>query len=255
MSGHFKTTQIKAEQIKARRRYVWAVTVVLCLVLFLWGTFNFRNADAADFARGYSRLFYQIPLLNTVLLPLGLAVIASRLCDWEIKGNTLKLLCTLQEKSSFYDCKLLMGLKHLFCIALLESVGILATGIHFHFTEKLRIDLLFFHFMEVFIVGAMVYLLQQSLSLLCENQLLPLAVGLVGSFAGLFSLFFPKQISRLVPWSYFCQFTPLAMDWDPETRIQTFYPIGFPTGLFLGFLVVTAGVYLIGKKLFLRKEY
>ena len=92
MSGHFKTTQIKAEQIKARRRYVWAVTVVLCLVLFLWGTFNFRNADAADFARGYSRLFYQIPLLNTVLLPLGLAVIASRLCDWEIKGNTLKLL-------------------------------------------------------------------------------------------------------------------------------------------------------------------
>lgn len=244
----------QAERIKARRRYVWAVTAVLGLALCLWGTFNLRDADAHDLAQGYSSLFYQLPLLNTALLPLGLAVIASRLCDWEIRGNTLKLLCTLQKKSSFYDCKLLMGLKHLFLIALMETLGILAAGVYYHFTEKLEIRLLFLHFIDIVIVGTAVYILQQTLSLLWQNQLLPLAVGLGGSFAGLFSLFFPKQVSRLIPWSYFCQFTPLAMDWDQETRIQTFYPSDFPIGLSLGFLAATVCVYILGKYLFLRKE-
>lgn len=246
--------QFQAERIKARRRYVWAVTAVLGLVLCLWGTFNMRDADARDLAQGYSELFYQLPLLNTVLLPLSLAVIASRLCDWEVKGNTLKLLCTLQKKSSFYDCKLLIGLKQLFFIALIETMGILAAGIRYHFTEKLDIRLLLLHFMQIIIVGTAVYILQQTLSLLWKDQLLPLAVGLVGSFAGLFSLFFPKQVSRLILWSYFCQFTPLAMDWEHETRIVTFYPVGFPTALCLGFLAVTVCVYILGKTLFLRKE-
>lgn len=246
--------QIHAERIKARRRHVWAVTAALGLALLLWGTFNFRSADAEDLAAGYSALFYQIPLLNTTLLPLGLAVIASRLCDWEIRGNTLKLLCTLQEKSAFYNCKLLMGLKYLLSIALMETAGILAAGICYHFTEKLDVRLLLLHFVEIMVVGMALCIFQLTLSLLWKDQLLPLAFGLVGSFAGLFSLFFPKGISRLVPWSYFCQFTPLAMDWDQKTRIQTFYAIPFPTKLFLGFLAATACVYILGRAVFLRKE-
>lgn len=246
--------QLQVEQIKARRRHVWAVTAALGLLLCLWGTFNYRNANAQDLAQGYSGLFYQLPLLNTILLPLGLAVIASRLCDWEIKGNTLKLLCTLQKKGSVYDCKALMGLKHLFFIALMETAGILAAGAYFHFTEKLDVRLLLLHFMEILTAGTFVYLLQQTLSLLWENQLAPLVVGLIGSFAGLFSLYFPKEISRLIPWSYFSQFTPLRMDWNRQTREIHFHPAEFPTVLFLGFLAVTAGVYIIGKQLFLRKE-
>ena len=246
--------QFYAERIKARRRHVWAVTAALGLALLLWGTFNLRNADVEDLAAGYSTLFYQIPLLNTVLLPLGLAVIASRLCDWEIRGNTLKLLCTLQKKSAFYDCKLLMGLGYLFSIALMETAGILAAGVFYHFTETLDVRLLLLHFTEIMAAGTALYIFQQTLSLLWKDQLLPLAMGLVGSFAGLFSLFFPKGISRLVPWSYFCQFTPLAMDWDPETRVQTFYATPFPTKLFLGFLAATVCVYILGRTLFLRKE-
>ncbi len=246
--------QLRAEQIKARRRRVWAVTAALGLLLCLWGAFNYRHADVSDLAQGYSGLFYQLPLFNTILLPLGLAVIASRLCDWEIKGNTLKLLCTLQKKERLYDCKLLMGFKHLFLIACMETTGILAAGARFHFTEKLKIRLLALHFMTLLAAGAFVYLLQQTLSLLWENQLAPLVVGLIGSFAGLFSLYFPKEISRLVPWSYFCQFTPILMDWNRETRQQRFYPTEFPTALFLGFLAATVGVYIIGKLLFVRKE-
>lgn len=245
---------LHAEQIKARRRHVWAVTAALGLLLCLWGTFNYRNADAQDLAQGYSELFYQLPLLNTILLPLGLAVIASRLCDWEIKGNTLKLLCTLQKKGQLYDCKLLVGFKHLFFIAFMETAGILAAGAYFHFTEKLKISLLALHFMTLFAASAFVYVLQQTLSLLWKNQLAPLVVGLIGSFAGLFSLYFPKEISRLIPWSYFCQFTPLLMDWNRETREIHFYPAKFPMALFLGFLAATVSVYIIGKLLFLRKE-
>lgn len=246
--------QLQAERYKAKRRHSWAVVTALCLFLLLWNAFNFRNADSRELAQGYSTLFYQLPLFNTILLPLGLSVIASRLCDWEIKGNTLKMLCTLQRKGALYDCKLLIGLGYLFVIALAETVSIAGIGILFRFTQTLEIHMLLLHFLQVFAAGTAIYLLQQTLSLLCENQLAPLGVGLAGSFIGLFSLYFPTQVSRLILWSYFCQFTPLAMDWDRASREISFYPTAFPLGLFLEFLAVIIGMYALGKFLFLRKE-
>lgn len=246
--------QLRAERYKAKRRHGWTVVAALCLILLFWSTFTFRNADGRELAQGYSTLFYQLPLLNTILLPLGISVIASRLCDWEIKGNTLKLLCTLQRKSSFYDCKLLIGLGYLFVIALAETLGIGIIGVLFPITETLEIRLLLLHFLQIFAAGTAVYLLQQTLSLLCENQLGPLGIGLAGSFIGLFSLYFPKQVSRLILWSYFCQFTPLEMDWDRATREVSFHATTFPLGLFLEFWAVTIGIYALGKFLFLRKE-
>ncbi len=246
--------QLRAERCKARHRHTWAVVAALCLVILLWSMRIFRNADSRDLAQGYSDLFYQIPLLNTIVLPLGLSVIASRLCDWEIRGNTLKLVCTLQRKSAFYDCKLLIGLGYLLFIALAETAGIAGSGVLFSITQTLEIRLLLLHFLQVFTAGTAIYLLQQTLSLLLENQLAPLGAGLAGSFIGLFSLYFPKQVSRLILWSYFCQFTPLTMDWDRASREVSYYPAAFPKALFFGFLAVIAAMYALGKFLFLRKE-
>ena len=75
------------------------------------------------------------------------AVIASRLCDMEIKGGTLKLLFTLQRRSSFYNCKLLCGMKYLLIFTLGEVVLILACGQIFHFTRAIasRPDHIEFH--------------------------------------------------------------------------------------------------------------
>ena len=85
---------------------------------------------------GYSYILYQLPLLNVVLLPVMTAVIASRLCDMEIKGNTLKQLYTLQKRSSFYDWKFIHELKYLLAFTIGEGIMIPLMGAFCHFTQE-----------------------------------------------------------------------------------------------------------------------
>ena len=116
------SSSFTAEQQKQRRRRIWIVPLGFLVILFLWAFIGKRSLSAEDLARGYSYTLYQFPLLNVVLVPVMTAVIASRLCDMEIKGNTLKLLCTLQKRSSFYDWKFIHELKYLL-IYLLGGMG------------------------------------------------------------------------------------------------------------------------------------
>ena len=76
-------------------------------------------------AEGYFNLLFQLPLLNTIFLPLILAVMASRICDAENKGNTYKLLCTMQEKKKIFDAKLLLGGIYILFLTLLEGANVL----------------------------------------------------------------------------------------------------------------------------------
>lgn len=246
--------QCKAEGKKLHGRYLWLVPAGFLGILFLWILWMFYRSDTEDLAQGYHSLFYQLPMLNAIMMPILIAVMASRLCDMEIKGNTLKLLYTLQDRGRFYHCKFLFGLKYLLLYVAGETCLILLAGGLFHFTEPLDWTLFAWHFLTTFTVGAMLLSLQQFFSLQSENQIFPLILGLVGSFLGLFSLYFPKAVSSLVLWSYFAAFTPIGMDWDSSTRITTFYDCPIPVKEYLCFLLFTLVFYLAGQWLFRKKE-
>ncbi len=91
-------TALRAELKKIRGRFLWALPLVVVGMEFLWMMSNSYLAKPEASAEGYFNLLFQLPLLNTIFLPLILAVMASRICDAENKGNTYKLLCTMQEK-------------------------------------------------------------------------------------------------------------------------------------------------------------
>ena len=93
--------------------------------------------------------------------------------------------------------------------------------------------------------------LQQMMSLISNSQIMPLTVGLAGSFLGLFSLFFPAPLARLVIWGYFpC----VKMDWDRATRITEFYEVPFPLVGFLIFAVFGILLFIICRIIVTRKE-
>ena len=72
-------------------------------------------------------------------------------------------------------------------------------------------------------VSFVIYALQQGLSLWFVNQAVPLAVGIFGSFVGLFALFFPQWVQRCVIWGYYGVLIQAGMNWDPVTRATEFY--------------------------------
>ena len=251
-SGFF--TAFGVELKKNRHRLFFMLPGGFLLVLMLWSGYSNHNLSPERQAQGYQAMLYELPVLNCILMPMYLAVIASRLCDMERKGDTLKLLCTLEEKHQFYDCKYIHEFIYLFLFAVGEGLLLPLFGRWYGYTDTLSLQLWLLHVICLLVSGASVLTLQHISSLLAKNQMFPLFLGLAGSFIGLFTLFFPNSIGRLILWSYFGQFLPYRMDYDPVTRVTVFSPLPFPVRVFVLFSLFTAVFYAACRQLFLKKE-
>lgn len=246
--------QWSAERQKSRKRHLYSVPAAFLGFQFLWMIWQLRTSSAEELQHGYTMLFYQLPMLNAILLPVMAAVIANRLCDMELKGDTLKLLYTLQKRTVFYDCKYLVGLKYVLAFSLGQCVLILLGGRLCRISEALNPIQLAQSAAVVFAVTAVLLCLQQFLSLLSRNQLLPLSVGLAGAFLGLFSMFFPPEFSRFILWGYYAAFPTVGMNWDPSTRYIEYYSIVFPTEKFALFICFLLLAYFISRSIITKKE-
>ena len=92
---------LHAELQKARRRHDLLICLAVPVVVYLWaGAAAPTGAD--ELANAYSALLFALPVLNAILMPIVMALIASRLWDMEVKGSTTKLLYTLQSRRSLF---------------------------------------------------------------------------------------------------------------------------------------------------------
>lgn len=246
--------QLQAERQKGRRRHLLLIPFIFLLFQSLWAFWQLNYALPEELNTGYLLLFHHLPMVNTILLPMLAAVTASRLCDMEIKGDTLKLLYTMQRQANLFDCKYLAGLKYLAAFTLAQGLVILGLGAAYHFGEPLKWPMLLEHLAVTFSVSAALLAIQQTLSLLSASQILPLAAGLVGCFLGLFSLFFPAPIARLFIWGYYAAFPTAVMDWERDTRIVHYFEAPFPAAAFFLFLAAVISLYLLCRTITARKE-
>ena len=89
----------KTEWMKLRRRKVGMLLLAFLGFTGLWCAWVLSDADPEDLIDGYRWVFANLSMINTILLPTMIAMMASRICDMEIKGNTLKLICTMEKLS------------------------------------------------------------------------------------------------------------------------------------------------------------
>lgn len=245
---------LKAEAMKQKGKRNILVPVAFLALLFFWTLFLLKGIKQEELPFGYFSLLYQYPVMNAILVPLMVSVTASRICDMEVKGDTMKILFTLEKRGHFFDCKFLMGMKYLVLFFVGQTALIPLSGKLFGFTQEIPWKHLLLFFISGFSVATALLLLQEILSLFSHNQILPLIVGLAGSFLGLFSLFFPENIMKLVLWGYFAVFSTTGMNWDKTTRISTYYEIPFPVSTFLLFLVFCTAAFLLCRTLIQKKE-
>lgn len=246
--------ELKAEAMKQKGKRNILVPVAFLALLFFWTLFLLKGIKQEELPFGYFSLLYQYPVMNAILVPLMVSVTASRICDMEVKGDTMKILFTLEKRGHFFDCKFLMGTKYLVLFFVGQTALIPLSGKLFGFTQEIPWKHLLLFFISGFSVATALLLLQEILSLFSHNQILPLIVGLAGSFLGLFSLFFPENIMKLVLWGYFAVFSTTGMNWDKTTRISTYYEIPFPVSTFLLFLVFCTAAFLLCRTLIQKKE-
>lgn len=207
-----------AEVQKARRRRDLPVAVGIALIVVLWASAS-APSTADERATGYSALLYALPIMNAVVMPVGMAALASRIWDAETKGQTCKLLFTLQSRDSLFGAKAALGMLENGLVCVLEGLALPVLGTFRGFTETPDFTLCLWLLLCTFCVNGMLYFLSFLLSIRLSNQAAALAVGFCGALLGLFAAFMPPWVSCLVPFGYYIPLGPVGMNWDPDARI------------------------------------
>ena len=237
----------------------WRLAFILIPVfgiISLWSLWLLHDPSEQMIHTGFTHMTTTIMLLNSMMLPISLAVMASRQMDMENKGNTYKLYYTLQKKSGLFVCKLLLAAAHLFLFFVGEAFMILVLCRICGVTEAFPV-LAYLRLLGTgFFTCILLYILQLFFSMRLENQLYPLFIGLIGSFAGLFSMLFPvgSFFLRLCPWSYFTLGSSFLMVYDEATKTMSYPPIPFDTVGFFILLAATLILFLAVRNYFIRKE-
>lgn len=225
-------------------------------IICVWSLWLLHDPDSQMRQVGYTYMTTSLLMLNIIFLPVTIGVMASRLMDMENRGNTYKLLCTLQPKSGIFMCKLLLAMAHLFLFFLLETAALRLLGSLIGLTESFPV-LYYLRLQGVsLLTGILLFMLQIFFSLRFENQLYPMFIGLIGSFLALFSMFLPigSIFTYLCPWSYFTFGCCVVLNYDEATSTRSFSELPFDTAGFIVLLSVTVITYLAVRRYFLRKE-
>lgn len=243
-------------ECKKTKGRLLSILVPVLGIISVWCLWSMHDPSEEYARQGYTYMVSSLLVINSIFLPVTVAVMASRLMDLENKGNTYKLLCTVQPKSSIFVCKLLLSVLHLLGFFLLETAIIYAMGQAVGITESFSVT----DYVRLqgigFLTCILLTILQMFFSLWLENQLYPLFIGLIGSFLGLFSMFFPSgsTFMYLCPWCYFTFGGTSIMLWDEATRTSSFVRIPFDIFGFAVLLAALLASYALVRRYFLRKE-
>lgn len=186
-------------------------------------------------------------------------VVASRLADTEHKASAFKHLFTLEKRGRIYDAKLIIGLSLMLICILIYWAVVLIFGKFIGFESAPPMMLYLRYLGCTALSTAVIYIFQHGLSMLFKNQAVSFFTGVIGTFAGLFSMFLPQLpfLRQVLPWGFYgaMQFVGL-FGWTKETRYADAYFELMPVDPSVYIIAAAYAIlfYAVGKYLFCRKE-
>lgn len=194
---------LRLEFNKVKRKRIWLLVCFLMVFQFAWSLWATRSYHDKSAETSWQYLLYQIPSINTLLMPILISIITSRLSDNEHKGETLKLLTTIVSPSKLYLAKFICGGVYLIFTVLGQVACMLLTSNIMHFTDQRPMMHILSLMLTTFLVNLCLLALYQGLAMVYRNQVIVLIGGLVGGFIGLFGLLFPPTLQKFCLPSYY----------------------------------------------------
>ena len=239
-------TALKEEFFKSRRKHTFLIVAAFAAIELFWLLWSFKSGQKIE--NGWFDILYNIPVLDAVICHVLAAVTAGQNADLEHRGDTCKLLYTMQNKSSLYNAKAVFGLLAMVLFFILQTAVILLIGQLYEFNGPVPSDKILTTTCIGFLVTLAVYMLQLNLSMEIKNQFVPFAVGIVGSFSGMFLLFLPSEpFRKLIIWGSYGALSLVIMDWDAASRTADFYWREPDMPGIAAVLVWLVALYIIGR--------
>lgn len=245
---------LKIEFYKLRRKKMLLVIGAVTLLQLVFMLYAVRRFDQHDLEQGWRYCLYNLAQVNCMMMPMLMAMLASRISDIEHKGNNFKCLKTLVRSQSLFHTKVMCGGIYVVLTVLLQVGMLFVLNGMKHFQEAMPVPYLIYYFLSSVLMDMVLYLLQLNLSLLIVNQLVGFIVAIAGAFIGIYSMFFGEHISQFILWGYYALLSPIRMNWDEVTRIVDLYWIDLPMKSLGTLILLGVTFYGVGKNLFVRKE-
>ena len=246
---------LKLEFYKIKRRKVWLTMFAMLLVQLLWGLWAFNNPKEWELESGWLSLLYSLSMLDGIMVPTMMSVLASRLADIEHKGNTYKQLETLRSAGSLYHAKAVCGCIIIAAMFAVQFAFFITLGYHLGYAGNPDVKYYLLSYVLKIASNISLFLLQLALSMLFANQMVPLVAGLGGSMAALLLMFVTNY--SFLPWGGNLSAALVMSDWDETTRISTYYYRTFTsaeTAAVIAIFIWITAFYVGGRIIFTRRE-
>lgn len=247
-------TLLKCERLKSKKRYLFLTMFAITLVEMVWVLY--KDYSPEILRDGWLAFLYQLPLINTMFIPVLAIVIASRLCDTEHKGQMFKELFCIAPRGQLYDAKLIFGLGIMMVSLILQFASIYIAGKVLGFGGAFPIRLYGIFWLFTIVPTVAVYIFQHTLSMIFKNQTIASVVGIIGVFLGMFSIFLSQYpwFRNSILWGWFGSLQFVGNNWSRETRINNFFVMDIEWSVFIFMILGSIAMYLIGRKLFCERE-
>ena len=118
----------RLEMKKARHMRYWLMALALATGQGLWFSWVVSKSQAEQLRQGYMGALQQFPVINTIVMPVLIAVLVSRMCDMEHCGHTFKQLFTMQRPAALFNAKLALCAVYVAAVTVMQGAVILLAG-------------------------------------------------------------------------------------------------------------------------------
>lgn len=245
---------LRIELAKLRHKHLVPIALAILAVQLVWlGATASRSVQSNPGVEAIA-LFYQMPLLNAIFLPLLSTIIASTVCDIENRGAMLKELLTMQRARGLFAAKWAVIAMVLGVVIAAQTIVLLVMAGGLGFAGTVPGGTVAAYWISTLAVSVFIATLAEVLSLFCANQFLPLVVGVGLSFLGLFAMYLPEAASYVVPSAYYGLLSTVAMSYDEVAGVASYGVVPWPVEIFALVVVATAVLYLLASRAFTRRE-
>lgn len=244
---------IMLEFYKLRRKRILSMITIFISMEILWAFMALsmsmsRNPESVK----WEVIIASISSMNGLFLPIISAIVASRICDMEHKGNTWKLLLSTNKKiSHIYGAKYLCSTVLLCYGIIIQVTAILIFGIAKGVPGSIPIVLLIRFLISTMLTNLAILALQQWISFSIKNQAFALCLGMIGGFLGMSAALFPESLRRIFIWSYYTELSPVTYIYNDASLkciIRTIDPKIVAVVLLMGIFFYVAGNAHVSKQ-------
>lgn len=253
-------TALRVEVLKLRRLRVWVVAGVVSLATVLFSSvqlFSRRYATHINDAHTFhwAGLLVGYAMIKSMLAPVFVAVLASRVVDIEHQGNGWSRSALAGLRPGRLCAVKLVALAPLLAGIALAELGLLYAGSRaVGANTALPVGPWAWYAVATVAVTLLLASGHLWLAARVDSQLVVLGVGVLGGFTGVFAMLMPGWLARLLPWGQYAAALPYAMRAGAGDGTAMFAALPIPWATTLAFLVVGGALAYAGLRYLDRRD-